>query len=198
MSFSFNVNMRKGRHRNGNYKPDTEAGLLYSRAARPSLIARPRWCKTCSHSVQENAGAPQPPRLNVNGKLAQEKTVLDEPRQYCAERPAIRLSRQVPPFQTPAGDSHAIDFRQPGQLSISGPRNPSLSGCELLSPAQRAPWALRLPITRDLPLSVSRKISVSAARQTHRHTMPKTQFSISKKLSIERYTTSTSAPIARF
>ena len=100
-----------------------------------------------------------------------------------------------PPFQTPAGDLHMpTDFRQPGRLSISGPRNPSLSGCGLLSPV-REPRGLC--VSRSLGICPYRcpKIRRPAAVRPHN---AQDSTLTRGRLSIERYTTPRSASITRF
>ena len=67
--------------------------------------------------------------------------------------------------------------------------DPHSGGCGFLSPVQRAPWALRLPIARDLPLSVSRNIQRFGGQATMRPHNAQDSALTLEKLNIERYVT---------
>ena len=114
-----------------------------------------------------------------------------------AERPAIGYPAKYPLSRHRQAICMPTDFRQPGRLPIAEPRNPCVSGCGLLSPARKAPWALRLPIARDLPFSVSQNSQRFGGQATVRPHNAQDSTLTRGGLSIGRYT-AVQALIARF
>lgn len=159
--------MRTGGSR-GNYKIAVTGTVTCSREP-PDVrqFGRLALSLSCSRTPYgENAGAPQPPRLDFNGELAPKH-------RYSRTSAVIRgapgytiFSRQVPPFQTPAGDLHChLTFGNPAS---SRPPDPGIP------PSADAGYYLRLVEPRWLCVSrlpgiclyrCPRIVSAWAARQ---------------------------------
>jgi hypothetical protein len=106
----------------------------------------------------------------------------------CAERARLCFSRQVPPIlDTGRLIACQQTFGSPASSSVPGPRIPSRRMRASIS-GHGAPWALRPPVTRELPLSVSQM--VVALRRPGNHATPQCpRFSLhhtNGRLNIER------------
>lgn len=142
---------------------------------------------TSDHCTRKGRASPPTPRLTGDDELAP-KTRPRRAQRHCAERPAIPFPPSTPFPDTGQANNMPTDLRQPGQLpSLRTPESLTYRMRVTIS-GSRAPWALRLPITRDLPLSVSLHHSARPAVPREPVRPHNAQDSIlRRRLNIERY-----------